>query len=83
MFWEQSSFIFDPKDNLKVDFLGRIETLDDDLAAILQHLPLPPMKDVAHLNGSQSCVVPFSPEIQAQVRRLYPRDTRLLGYPSP
>jgi chondroitin 4-sulfotransferase 11 len=83
MFWEQSSFIFDQKDNLKVDFLGRIETLDDDLAAILQHLPLPPMKNVAHLNGSQFCVVPFSPEVQAQVCRLYPRDTRLLGYPSP
>ena len=81
LFWEQSSFIFDQKDNLKVDFLGRVETLEEDFAAILQRLSIPPPKNLSHLNSSPSDVVPLTSEIINQVNRLYPRDAQLLGYP--
>jgi hypothetical protein len=81
LFWEQSSFIFDQKDNLKVDFLGRVETIEEDFAAILKRLSIPPPKKLAHLNSSPSDVVPLTSEIINQVNRLYPRDAQLLGYP--
>lgn len=80
LFWEQSSFIFDQKDNLMIDFLGRVETLDEDLDEILQRLKIPPTKGVAHLNRSQSNALPITPAIIKQVGELYPRDIRLLGH---
>jgi hypothetical protein len=80
LFWEQSNFIFDQKDNLMVDFLGRVETLNESLEVILERLQISPQKAVSHLNRSQDSALVLTPEITGRVNQLYSRDTRLLGY---
>ena len=57
-FWffrPQSDFIYDNNDNLLVDFLGRMEQLDDDFAVIANKLDIPfkrlPKSNTSELKG--------------------------------
>lgn len=66
-------------DLTQIDYLGRLETFDEDLATICRHIGVPG-SDVAvvHQSGSRHDTV--SDELRSTVMELYRRDFRVFGY---
>lgn len=79
-FENQWEFIFDPREKLMVDYVGRYETLKADYAAIGTKLnlvaPLPEMNQSAHENYQKY----FDHETRDLVERLYKKDLELFNY---
>jgi hypothetical protein len=77
----QADFVTDATGRLCVDFLGRLEALDDDFAAVESRIG--PVEGMRHRNRSRIENDParlLSPRAAAIVREVYARDFEVLGY---
>lgn len=67
----------------KANYIGRTETLTDDIAAILVHLGLPPSKEVPRKNASSHAGTYrdfYTPMTRDRVAELYAPDIDEFGY---
>lgn len=64
------------------DFIGRTETLATDLRQVFDHLGVPPPTDVPQENAGprRDYRDHYTPEMRAQVARLFEPDIRKFGY---
>ncbi|MDQ3015467.1 MAG: sulfotransferase family protein [Bacteroidota bacterium] len=79
--WEpQSKFILDAKGNLLVDFVGRLENMDQDTQYIFQRIGL--QEKITHVNSTKHkhYSVYYNAELQETVADIYREDIRLLNY---
>ncbi|WP_263079367.1 sulfotransferase family protein [Endozoicomonas sp. Mp262] len=79
-FVPQSNFIFDTNDNLKVDFLGRFETLNCDFKILSEKLG--GYRSLENINKSKRKAYKdyYSKTTKDKIAKLYGRDVELLGY---
>lgn len=81
-FYPQHYFICDDALNLKMDFVGRFETLNQDFAHVQHQLSMP-VTPLPHINptaGQDSYVDHYSDEARAIVASAYRDDIRLFSY---
>ena len=82
----QLDFITDPKDSsLLVDFIGRFETLEKDIAIIQEKLGIKIDGSIKHINSSfkrksRDYKVYYDEESRNLVENHFQRDLDLLGY---
>lgn len=67
-------------DLTQIDHLGRLETFDDDFAAVCRQLGLPVAPPAALNRSSRDEATPASDELTSMVAELYRRDFQVLGY---
>ena len=82
LFRPQYVYIYDFKDNLKVDYVGRFETLDDDYKVLSEKIGLPPQLPKKNISKKKRPYQEYyqNPEVVQRVLALYGRDFDLLGY---
>ncbi|RME34235.1 MAG: hypothetical protein D6794_10770 [Deltaproteobacteria bacterium] len=82
-FRPQVSFLIDDRGELKVDFIGRFETLEEDFNKIKNRVK--PQAKLPHLNRSSTTTkdwkARYTPEMIEVVNDLYRFDFEVLGYP--
>lgn len=81
-FYPQHYFICDDALNLKMNFIGRFETLDRDFAQVQQRLGIP-VKPLPHINLTavqDSYLDHYSEESQEIVASVYAEDINLFSY---
>ncbi|MBB5517366.1 sulfotransferase family 2 domain-containing protein [Amphiplicatus metriothermophilus] len=82
-FREQVSFLLDPRtDRLAVDYLGRVETIEEDFRAIRARLGLAcelPMKN-ARVATEADDSLKLSARAIDRIAEVYARDVEMLGY---
>lgn len=80
----QSSWIYDDKDNLLVDFVGKLENLQDDLKTVFDKLSLqfPSSSEFPHMKNSRidDYRKYYTDEMREIVCKHNQRDIRLLNY---
>lgn len=81
-FYPQHYFICDDALNLKMDFVGRFETLQNDFAYVQQRLNMPatPLPHINPSAGQESYVDFYSDESREIVASVYNDDIRLFSY---
>lgn len=81
LFMPQYGFLVDHEDRLRVDFLGRYETLAADFGTVATRLGLPPALPHANSAGRGDFRTQYTdPALVAAVARLYRKDIELFGY---
>lgn len=79
-FVPQTDFIFDKQDQMKVDFCGKFESLNEDFLTVSKRLGAD--KNLKNINKSSrgSYSQYYTEQTKAIVAEVYERDIRLLGY---
>lgn len=77
-FKPQHYFLCDESGNMVMDFVGKIETIDDDFKTVCNQLNID--VDLKKLNKSNSKKIVFSNEIKSIIKDLYQKDFTLF-YP--
>lgn len=86
IFQPQARWLFSQGDNpeLLVDFVGKTETLSDDLATILARIGAPPpaQAEAPRANKSPDYSLPevWKPEVVERIQQEYRRDFKMFGY---
>lgn len=84
---EQANFVFQPqadfvcgeRDTILVDHLARYEDFDQEIQRLSERLPR--LGTIQTLNTSRSRQMEYAfEEVNARLRKIYPRDYALLGY---
>lgn len=79
LFWPQAFFVADHFGQIRVDFVGRVETIDSDFETVRRRLGL--SSGLPRENMNEAPQSPgLSPDIRARIRLLYPQDHDLFGY---
>ena len=80
-FWPQHRFIYDSKDRLLLDYVGRFETLAKDFDFIANHLKLDASLSATNASSRKNDYRDvYSDSSRAKVAELYAKDIELLGY---
>lgn len=69
-------------DLTRVDFLGRLESFSDDVAAVCTRLGLPPAALPRKNSTSAGSPDPVAAETRRRIANLYQRDHQIFGYPA-
>lgn len=79
-FRPQYSFISDASGNVKMDFVGRFETIEADFAQVAERLGIDPSLERLNESEHASYQAAYTPAMSEVVARLYARDIELFGY---
>jgi len=81
-FKPQHFWIYDASLNLKVDFVGRFERMDADVAVVQERLGLPvaPLPKINVTNRPRTDEDPYTAKMRAIVREVYRADFELFDY---
>ena len=83
-FKPQTAYILDPKKRVKVDLIGRFETLAQDISYLINYFQLD--AELKHINPSRSASSKtnyrdyYCKKTRALVERIYARDIELFNY---
>ncbi len=77
----QFTFLFDNRAELVVDYLGRLETFQQDIEQVIQQYELPEVK-IPHWNKTENTAYKtyFTNKLRSKVEERYRMDLYLLGY---
>jgi len=76
----QSDFIYSSDGELLVDFVGRFETLDDDIRTIYNRIGIEASLPKLNVSGSRPYRDYYSPHTMALVESTFEKDISLFGY---
>ena len=76
----QSDFICNKNGDVLVDFLGRFETIGDDLSQLESHLEISIKLDHHNMNPKASYMQIYTEEMISKVKQVYNRDINIFGY---
>ena len=81
-FKPQHFWICDESLNLKVDFVGRFERMDEDVAVVQTRLGMPvkPLPKINVTDRATKAQVPYSPDMRSIVEKAYRKDIELFAY---
>lgn len=77
-FYPQTEFIFDENNNQKVDFIGHVESMNEDIAKVNQLFCL--NLTVKEFNKSDKPQLNISEKAKSIIYKVYKKDFNLLGY---
>jgi len=82
LFKPQYLYIFDGKDRLQIDFLGRFESIGDDYKKLAEKIGLPATLPKKNVSGRSRSYKEYyrDPAVAEKIVSLYRKDFELLGY---
>lgn len=79
-FRPQHEFLCDPSGTVKVDFVGRVESMERDFGVVGARLGINGPLAVHNHSVHETSALSYTPAMRAIVDRLYARDISLFGY---
>jgi hypothetical protein len=82
LFKPQYLFIYDFQGNLKVDFVGRFESIDEDFEKLAEKIPLLQQLPKLNISKKRASYKTYykNPVVVKKIQELYGKDFELLGY---